>query len=84
MKGFKDLDIYQESKQLAIKVHKLTLNLPKIEKYEEGSQLRRSSKSIPSNIAEGYGRRKYRDEFSRFLYFALGSCTPMKPMATRS
>jgi len=57
MKSYKDLDIYKESKQLAIEVHKLSLMLPKFELYEEGAQIRRSSKAITSLICEGYGRR---------------------------
>ena len=74
MAGFKDLEIYQTSKYLAVKVHRLSLELPKFEKYEIGSQIRRSSISIAGNIAEGYGRQKYKEEFLRFLHFAQGSC----------
>lgn len=48
--------------------------LPKFELYEEGSQIRRSSKSVRSNIVEGYGRRAYKLEFIRFLTFAPASC----------
>lgn len=59
MKCYRDLDIYKLSFDLAIKVHKLSLTLPAFEKYEQGSQVRRSSKSIKDNIVEGYGRRKY-------------------------
>ncbi len=60
MKSYRDLEIYQESKRLAIEVHKLSLTLPKFELYEEGSQIRRSSKSVTSSIVEGYGRRLYK------------------------
>jgi len=42
--------------------------LPKFEMYEEGSQIRRSAKSVAANIVEGYGRRRYKQEFIRFLY----------------
>ncbi len=42
---------------LAIKVHRMTLTLPKYEMYEQGSQVRRSTKSIKDNIVEGYGRK---------------------------
>jgi four helix bundle protein len=52
----------------------MTLNdLPKFEMFEEGSQIRRSSKSVKSNIVEGYGRRRYKQEFVRFLIFAISS-----------
>jgi len=42
--------------------------------YEEGSQIRRSSKSISNNIVEGYGRRRYKNDFIKFLTYALASC----------
>jgi four helix bundle protein len=49
-------------------------NLPKFEMYEEGSQIRRSAKSISANTVEGYGRRRYKQEFIRFLVFAHAYC----------
>jgi len=70
MKSYKDLDIYKMAFNLAEEVHHLTLELPKYELYEQGSQLRRSSKSIKDNIVEGYGRRKYKAEFIMFLIYA--------------
>ncbi len=51
MKSYKDLEIYKSSYDLAIKVHKISLKLPKYEMYEEGSQVRKSSKGITSCIA---------------------------------
>ncbi|HBX66765.1 MAG TPA: four helix bundle protein, partial [Balneolaceae bacterium] len=69
MKSYTDLDIYKMAYELALEVHKLTMTLPKYEMYEQGSQVRRSLKSIKDNIAEGYGRRRYKDEFIRFLIF---------------
>ena len=47
--------------------------LPKHEMYEEGSQIRRSIKSVKSTIVEGYGRRRYKQEFIRFLTYAIAS-----------
>ena len=73
MNSYRDLDIYQSSYKLAIQVHIMTLKLPSYEMYEQGSQVRRSTKSIKDNIAEGYGRR-YKNEFIRFLVFAHTSC----------
>ena len=73
-KNYKDLEIYQLAYKLAIEVHRLSLTLPKYELFEQGSQIRRSSKSIKDNIAEGFGRRRYRDEFIRFLIFSQSSC----------
>jgi len=49
--GYKKLRIYQMAHALGVKVHKMTLGLPKFEMFEEGSQIRRSSKSVSSNIA---------------------------------
>jgi len=73
MKSYRDLDIYKMSFEYAIEIHELPLTLPKYELYEQGSQIRRSSKSIKSNIVEGYGRRRYKDEFIRYLIFAHAS-----------
>ncbi len=51
----------------------MTFELPTYELYELGSQVRRSSGSVTSNIVEGYGRRRYKKEFVRFLVFAHAS-----------
>ena len=74
MKSYKDLEIYNLSYELAVTIHKFTLNLPKYELYEEGSQLRRSSKGISSCIVEGYGRKRYKADFIKFLTYAHASC----------
>ena len=49
-------------------------NLPAFELYEEGSQIRRSVKSVKSNIVEGYGRRRYKQDYIRFLTYSQASC----------
>lgn len=74
VKSYKDLEIYTLSYDLAVKVHRLSLKLPKHEMYEEGSQVRRSSKGVAACIVEGYGRRKYKAEFIKFLVYAHASC----------
>lgn len=74
MKSYRDLEIYQLAYQLAIEVHRMTMKLPDYELYEQGSQVRRSSKRIKDTIAEGYGRRRYKNEFIRYLIFAHASC----------
>ncbi len=73
MKSYKDLEIYTTAFSLAEKVHKMSLKLPKYELYEQGSQIRRSSKSIKNNIVEGYGRRQYKADFIKFLIYAHAS-----------
>lgn len=73
--SYRDLEIWNLARQIAIDVHRMTLqNLPKFEMYEDGGQIRRSVKSISANIVEGYGRRRYKQEFIRFLLFAHASC----------
>ena len=71
--GVKKLEIYQLAHSLAVKVHQLTLNLPSFERFEEGSQIRRSAKSVSANIVEGYALRKYKNEFIHYLFRAYGS-----------
>lgn len=51
----------------------MTFLLPKFEQFEEAQQIRRSMKSVKSNIVEGYGRRRYKQDFIRFLIFAISS-----------
>jgi len=74
MSNYRDLEIYQLSFALAKRVHNASLRLPSFELYEQGSQVRRSSKSIKDQIAEGYGRRRYKPEFIKFLIYAQSSC----------
>jgi four helix bundle protein len=72
--SYKNLEIWQLARELVIDIHAMTLNrLPKFEMFEEGAQIRRSSKSVKSSIVEGYGRRRYKQEFVRFLTYAIGS-----------
>jgi four helix bundle protein len=69
----KDLDVYNMSFELAIKLFDATKNFPKEELYSLVDQIRRSSRSVPVNIREGFAKRKYPDVFSRHLNDALGS-----------
>lgn len=71
--NYKNLEVWQLAKELSTEIHKMTLALPKFEMYEEGSQIRRSSKSIRSNIVEGYGRRRYKNDFIRFITYSIAS-----------
>ena len=73
--SYRKLEIWSLARELTIGIHKMTLSeLPKFEMYEEGSQIRRSVKSVRSNIVEGYGRRRYKLDYIRFLTYALASC----------
>ncbi len=72
--SYKNLEIWKLSRDLVIDIHNMTLKeLPKFELYEEGSQIRKSSKSVKSTIVEGYGRKRYQQEYIRFLTYALAS-----------
>jgi four helix bundle protein len=73
--SYRNLEIWKLAKTLVADIHKMSLTkLPKFEMYEEGSQIRRSMKSIRSNIVEGYGRRRYKQEFIHFLTYSQASC----------
>lgn len=74
MASYHELSVYQIAHQWGIDAHRFTLTLPKYELYETGSQLRRSAKSVSANIVEGYGRRRSKAEFVKFLIYAHASC----------
>ncbi len=72
--SYKNLEIWKLAKEVVIQIHEMSLQkLPKHEMYEVGSQIRRSSKSVKSNIVEGYGRRYYKQEFIHHLIIAIAS-----------
>ncbi|MEO9482305.1 MAG: four helix bundle protein [Ekhidna sp.] len=72
MHDFRKLDVWEKSMQLATNIYDLTSEYPDTEKYGLISQMRRSSISIPSNIAEGAGR-SHNKEFAQFLSISMGS-----------
>jgi len=71
--SYKKLQIWQLARTLTIDIHVMTLKLPSVEKYEEASQIRRSMKSVRSNIVEGYGRKRYKGEYIKYIVYALAS-----------
>ena len=72
VRNYRDLFVWQKSMRFVTDVYQLTDNFPSKEMYGITSQLRRASVSIPSNIAEGYGRNSIA-EYKRFSQIALGS-----------
>lgn len=74
MSGYKDLEIYRKAYELAIRIHRESMKLPAFELYEQGSQIRRSSKGIKDAIVEGYGKRKYKGDYVKFLTYSIASC----------
>ncbi|MCC6126282.1 MAG: four helix bundle protein [Pirellulales bacterium] len=71
-KNYRDLIVWQKAIELVVEIYRLTQTFPKEELYCLTSQIRRAAISIPSNIAEGQGRRT-KKEFANFLSFAHGS-----------
>lgn len=72
--SYKKLEIWQLANEAVIMIHEMTLTkLPKFEMFEEGAQIRKSSKSVKATIVEGYGRKKYKAEFIKFLTYSLAS-----------
>ena len=71
---FKDLRVYKIAFKLAGDIEKLTQTFPRSELFRETDQILRSSKSIVANIAEGFGRRKYKADFIKFLTYSISSC----------
>ncbi|HRH48909.1 MAG TPA: four helix bundle protein [Panacibacter sp.] len=70
--SYRDLIVWQKSMSLVTEIYSITRNFPPVELYGLANQMRRSAISIPSNIAEGYGRNSTGD-YKRFLQIAVGS-----------
>ena len=77
MKDHKDLDVWKQSMVLVEDIYALTKNFPSDEKYGLSSQIKRAVVSVPSNIAEGAGRKGDK-EFIQFLYIAMGSLSELE------
>jgi four helix bundle protein len=74
-----DLDVFQRAYRASLDLHRASLNFPKIEQYALADQVRRASKSICGNIAEGFGKqRRSSAEFKRYLLMAIGSADEMQ------
>ena len=78
IKTFFDLDVYRLGNEYAMKIFVLTRTFPKSETYSLTSQIVDSSRSICANIAEGWGRRIYENDFKKFLVYSMGSLQETK------
>jgi len=78
IKSYRDLEVYQESYQLMLGVDKTIKKLPKTERFDLASQMRRASRGIPPKIAEGYAKRHYVAEFKKQLISSLGEANEME------
>ena len=77
--SFEDLEVFQRAYVVSLELHRASLTWPPIEQRALGDQVRRASKSICANVAEGYGRQKRsKAEFKRFLQMAVGSSDEMR------
>ena len=77
--SFEDLEVFQRAYRMSLEIHRQSLTFPQIEQHVLADQMRRASKSICANVAEGYGRQKRsKAEFRRFLQLAIGSSDEMR------
>ncbi|PRX48168.1 four helix bundle protein [Salegentibacter salegens] len=77
MRNYKNYSVWKKGHKLTLDVYQIVANYPKEELYSLVSQMKRSSSSIPTNIAEGCGRKSEKD-FARFLYIAFGSANELE------
>ena len=75
IQGYRKLEVFNTAYDLSLELHRITRErLPHHEQTEQGSQIRRASKSIALNIAEGYGKMNFsKKEFVKYLFIAMGS-----------
>ena len=79
IKSFEDLDVFQRAYALSLAVHRASLAFPRVEQFGLAEQVRRASKSIYANLAEGFGKQRDSSaEFKRFLLMAIGSSEEMQ------
>jgi four helix bundle protein len=78
IKTYKDLNVFREAYQTALDVSRVSRKFPAHEQFEIGRQLRRSARSIPANIVEGWAKRASTGEFRRYLQISIGSCEESK------
>ena len=79
VESFEDLEVFQRAYRVSLEIHCESLGFPQIEQYALGDQVRRASKSVCANIAEGFGKQGTAPgEFRRFLSIAIGSSDEMR------
>ena len=77
--SFEDLEVFQRAYRASLEIHRQSLGFPKIEQYALADQIRRASKSICANIAEGFSKqRRSSAEYRRYLLMAIGSADEMR------
>ena len=76
---FEELDVFQRAYKISLAIHQVSLTMPQVEQYALADQLRRASKSICANLAEGFGKQgQSKAEFKRYILIAIGSADEMR------
>ena len=76
---FEDLEVFQRAYKVSLELHRISLQMPRTEQYALADQVRRASKSICANLAEGFGRQaQSKAEFQRFIRMSIGSADEMR------
>jgi four helix bundle protein len=76
--SFEDLEVFQRAYRLSLSVHQASLNFPAVEQHALADQVRRASKSICANLAEGFAKQYSTAEFKRFILMSIGSSDEMR------
>ena len=76
---FEELEVFQRAYKVSLEIHQFSLTMPRIEQYAMADQLRRASKSICANLAEGFGKQgQSKAEFNRFVVMSVGSADEIR------
>ena len=79
IRSFEDLEVFKRAYRISLELHKVSLSFPAIEQYGLADQVRRASKSICANLAEGFGKQSQSTgEFKRYISIAIGSSDEMR------
>ena len=76
---FEELDVFQRAYKISLEIHRASLTFPQLEQYALADQIRRASKSICANLAEGFGKQSQsKAEFNRYILISIGSSDEMR------
>ena len=76
---FEELEVFQRAYKASLEIHRFSQTMPRVEQYDLASQIRRASKSICANVAEGFGKQSHsKAEFKRFIQMSIGSADEMR------
>lgn len=78
IRSYRDLEVHQRAREIRKRIHKIVLSFPDYEKFDLVDQMRRASKSVPTNIGEGFAYRDTPAKLKQFLRYAMGSANEME------